>query len=48
MPTFPIASAVTAFRSRWFGANTPGLLYGGRANYGPRAAARAAARPPLV
>ena len=30
LPTLPIASAVTAFRSRWYGANTPGLFQGGR------------------
>ena len=30
LPTFSIASAVTAFCSLWFGANTPGLLHGSR------------------
>ena len=30
LPTFPIANAVTARLSLWFGANTPGLFQGGR------------------
>jgi len=35
LPTLPTTSAVTAERSGWFGAKTPGLPYGGRAIHGP-------------